>query len=161
MSRGGGCNGLLLLLVFTGWRKKWWATLQDSPLLKLVEDLDMADEAAAPEPVLDLVEAPAEHGGGESIDSCDDAEEPGDDAGGERVSKNAAARQVRAEKSAAGHIIKYACSVVSRQLSQRLFKVLLYLPAAFESSFNDELVSLKTRWGTRDLFRDLQQGYFQ
>ena len=32
----GGVAGLLLLFVYVGWRRKWWSTLADSPLQKIM-----------------------------------------------------------------------------------------------------------------------------
>ena len=159
LEKQGGTAGLLFLLVFIGWTRKWWSCIDDCPLLQrmdvfLEEFLEEVggdgsdEEEGAPEVVPD------------DPDADEDAEEEADVAEG-RVSRTEALRIPNARKRQAGHLLKYAVSVAARPLSCMLLKVLLYLPSPLESAFNSEIRDVKTVWGSGDLQERLHQGYFQ
>ena len=159
LEKQGGTAGLLFLLTYIGWARKWWSSIDDCPLLQrmdvfldgfLGEVAEEEAEEAAPVVVPD---------GPESEEEEEDEGPDGVVKG--RMSKKEALKILNARKNEAGHMLKYAGSVAARPLSCMLLKVLVYLPSPLEATFNNEIRDVKTVWGSGDLQERLHQGYFQ
>ena len=116
------------------------------------EEHEEAD--AAPGPVPD----DGADGAGDDEGEDNGGGEDGDGDPTVKLSKKACMEKISNDKTAAGNLIRYACSVVARRLSRRLFKILAFLPDALETAFNQEAALLKTRSGSKHLHETLFQG---
>ena len=155
----GGIFGLLMLLVYVGWKRGWWKTFRESPLYASSHAAyDAAMGADLPDDAAGAVDA-ALHAESADEDIPDTALGDGD-ATAERKSAVRARKDVQEQKRNAFHAMHFAAQVIARPISRKLFTGIVHLSHPIQATFTDEMLSLKTRWGTKDLHCALAQGSY-
>ena len=139
-----------MLLVFIGYRRKWWAKFADIPLGQALhgdlcgmdapdaaglEALDQGDDLAAPMPV-------------------DGLDEPAPS----RVGIAAARREVERRRQLCIGQLEYVARVLSRRKYCRIFDGIVLMAEPLELRFNQEVTAMKTQGGTKELVQSLVRG---
>ena len=149
--KSGGMHALLMVLIFIGWKRKWWSSYKDCPLAgPLDEESDLADDGVGLE------------GDSGSEDSCDGVHEAGLlPEAGPSTSRTTAAQgreQVNQKRRQCANALAFAARLLAQPLGMRLFKAMVIMPRPLHARMAQELEMLKTRRGTLALHLELQQG---
>jgi hypothetical protein len=153
-----GIPGLLLIITVLGHQRKWWSTLQKSPLWShFNEEFPAGDDDEG-----DAVSGPAAEQASESDGDGDDQDGGGDDgdACDKRLSVGKARLGTAAKRRNSLHTLHFVSQVISKPLGCRLFKGSVYLPEKIRESFKEEMELMKTRRGGAHLHSELQQGSY-
>jgi hypothetical protein len=148
----GGLHALLMVLIYIGWKRKWWSSYKDCPLACLSLD----DEAI---PIDDGAGLEEDIGSGDSDNGEPEAgliPEAGPSSS--RISMAKGREQVNQKRRLCANAMAFAAKLLAQPLGMRLFKALIAMPKPLHARMAKELEMLKTRRGTLTLHLGLQQG---
>lgn len=152
-----------MLLVYIGWKRRWWRSFEESPLASHggeawgAEEDDQGDGLEVQSPALD-----SDAGEGGSDDEGGEATRVFGNADGaattDRQGMPPARVDVQAARRRCASTLRFAALFMSRPVSVMLFKGLVALPEPVIKAFNQEMVSSKTQRGSVDLHERLCRG---
>ena len=146
-----------MLLVFLGWRRRWWTSFVNSPLFTIHTGVYKEPGGKEVVEIAEMDEA-IEEGSG---DEKELHELLGDgDAAPDAVPKKKAREEVAKLKSKALHSLHFCAQVMGRPLSRRIFQGQCVLSEPLRDSFWEDLELMSTERGGRNLHLDLCKGSY-
>lgn len=148
----------LLLLVFVGYKRGWWRSLEACPLFD--EDAIFCEESLAQPGEEDGAAhiAPADGGNDAGGRDDDDVLREGEGPTSSRTTLAAGRQEVRKRRSACVSTLMYVSKILAKPLNLRLLRVLSYSPEPLEKWFNNMITQMKTKASVRDLHCRLAGG---
>ena len=152
---GPGLHALLMVLIYIGWKRKWWVSFEDSPLrLYSSERLELPDDDGH-----DLDPGDGDAGGEGDGEAAQD-DDAGDGGPAEPCGAAKARQRVQDAKRRLASSMKFAATVLAKPVGVKLFKAMAYLPRPLEEAFSSELEQVKTHRGNRALHQELAAGTY-
>ena len=157
---GIGATGTFMILIFIGWRRKWWTSLSDCPLSAAFDpsEADLGEGIAAPP---DSDEAEIDQGEADDPNEAQDEQEEGAEEEAAPVARLTLAQgreQMRATRKKYASDMRFAIHLLSSSLRRRIFVGMCELPTTTMAIFNEWLTDLKTKRGSQTIFRGLHTG---
>lgn len=152
-------SATLMLLCWVGFRRQWWS-LDACPLFRsggiLAQDSlgELAGEATS----AGGSEDKGEREGCEEDEGEDNGGPIGDGPSSSRVSVATARAEVRKRRAQCVASLQYTALMLSKSMSVRLWRCLIWAPRSLQRWFNDLLVRLKTRAGAKAVHVELAGG---
>lgn len=145
----------MLLLLYVGWRRKWWTKPSDCPLF------EEQQAGAADGDELGLGGGAGEGAGGRDAEGAGEASAgpvgsvgPSED----RLSDQRARAALRKERNKCSNTLHYSCTLLSQPLSVRLWALLGHGAVPVETFSNMVVTSLQTQKGIQELGISLVDG---
>lgn len=138
----------LMLLIWLGVARKWWANPSQCPLFTQGEIVP--DSGGQP--------LNGENDGAAGIDAGDQIAEDTEGPTAKRMSIDTGRKEARAARSKCANSLKYSCMQLCKPLNCRLRQLLTYAPEPLELFFREATMRLNTPRGVCDLHIDLASG---
>ena len=143
-----------MLMNFVGYRRKWFASFAQMPLL--------SDETHAL-----MYEVEPEAAGSEALEAVDDApaaaaaeDPPAPEPKEKRMSVKTARQEVNLRRQQCVNHMQYTSRIIASRRTMALFDGMSYLTKPLEERFNDNIRDAKTKRGTLDWQIGLVEGSF-
>ena len=150
-----------MVLLYMGMRRKWWPSLESTPLLDndipaedKLDGLPDGGEAAGVG-----VEAKAGGAAEQAVDAEDlnhgvSAEGPS----AHRMSTEAARKEVQRRRTQCASTMQYCCRVLAQPLNVQIWRSMVFASRTLQHFFNDMIPKLKKRETVKRLHVELAQG---
>ena len=146
--KGGGAKGLLVVLLYIGWRRKWWSTTRQCPLLDTAAARCVVDDGAGLLPDAEGLGVP--EGGAKGVEDEAEVEED------VRRSVAKSKMDVKRARERCANGLAFSCKLRADDRSYRLFKLIAEMPRPLQARTAQEMDMLKTvqevasAFGSRD-----------
>ena len=151
ISGGGGAHALLMVLIFLGYRRKWWKRFEETPLSSQYTRKKTAENASAEE-------GGEEDAGEEAAEECPSIStaEPGF----ERMTIAGARAAVREERAKSKNTLQYVAWLLARPLAVCVLRALSWLVHPLQEAHTMEYQNLQTQRGTAEWLVSMAAGKY-